>query len=314
MWGSMRTLLLVLCGLSLGSLPALAGSMPPDVAEKIAALGRVIAAPQTGAIYQPLQPQEPYVGVKVSRDQKYGSDGLNTLDVFQAANADSTLRPVLVHFHGGAFVGGNKKVGVSSFTDNVPLWAANNGMVWVNANYRLAPAVSWPAGTEDVAATVKWIKGNIAKYGGDPSRIFLVGFSAGGYHVASYVAFSHFHVEPGGGISGAILMSASPVNADASDMNGYKAYFGDDASKYAERSVTSGLKSSKIALMVSHAGLDPPMIEKGSIALADALCEAKHCPTVVTLKTHSHMSEDYAIGTSDTELTDHILDFVQIGK
>ena len=69
----------------------------------------------------------------------------------------------------------------------------------------------------------------------------------------------------------------------------------------------------KLKRSASSAG-DPPMIEKDSLALVDALCEAKHCPTAVTLKTHSHISEDYAIGTADTELTDRLLDFVLRGK
>lgn len=252
----MLRLFLAFCALSSGAIQSFADSMPPDVAEKIAALGRVIAAPQTGAIYQPLHPHEPYAGIKLTRDLKYGPSDLNALDVFQVENADSGLRPVLVHFHGGAFVGGNKKVGTSSFTDNVPLWAANNGMVGVNANYRLAPAASWPAGTEDVATTVKWIKENIAKFGGDASRIILVGFSAGGYHVAFYLAFPQFHVVPGGGVAGAVLLSATPIDASVSDMNAYKAYFGEDASKYAERSVTSGLLKTPTPLLVSRAGLD----------------------------------------------------------
>jgi acetyl esterase/lipase len=306
----MLRLFLAFCALSFGAIQSFADSMPPDVAEKIAALGRVVAAPQTGAIYQPLQPHEPYAGVKVTRDLKYGPSDLNALDVFQAENAGGAARSVLVLFHGGAFVGGNKKVGASSFTDNVLVWAANNGMVGVNANYRLAPAAQWPAGTEDVAATVKWIKENISKFGGDASRIILVGFSAGGYHVASYLAFPQFSAARGGSVAGAVLLSAAPIDASVSDMSAYKVYFGEDASKYAERSVASGLLKTPTPLLVSRAGLDPPLIEKDSLALVDALCGAGRCPVAVLLKTHSHMSEIYAIGTKDTELSDQILAFV----
>ncbi len=292
----------------------LAGSMPPDIAEKIAAIGRVIAPPQTAAIYAPLQPQEPYTGVKVTRDVKYGPSDLNVLDVFAAENASGGARPVFVHVHGGGFTGGNKKVAGSPFTDNIPLWAAKNGMVGVNINYRLAPAATWPAGPEDLAATVRWIKANIASYGGDPSRIYLLGWSAGGNHVASYVAFPQFHVGANGGISGAILLSASPLDTTVFDMSAYKAYFGEDKSKMAELSPTPGLLKSTLPLMVVYSGFDPPGIENASIGLNDALCKAQHCPTEVFLKTHSHMSSGDSVGTDDTELSDPILAFVKAGK
>ena len=46
----------------------------------------------------------------------------------------------------------------------------------------------WPSGIEDLTAVVTWLKANVARYGGDPSKIFLWGHSAGAAHVADYVA------------------------------------------------------------------------------------------------------------------------------
>jgi hypothetical protein len=46
--------------------------MPADIAEKIAAMGRVIELEDTGKIYAPLHEKEPYTGIKVARDVKYG--------------------------------------------------------------------------------------------------------------------------------------------------------------------------------------------------------------------------------------------------
>ncbi|MFP6620221.1 MAG: alpha/beta hydrolase, partial [Pirellulaceae bacterium] len=51
-------------------------------------------------------------------------------------------------------------------------------------NYRLSPAVKFPAHVEDVAAAFAWIHANIRQHGGDPGRIFVAGGSAGGYLVA----------------------------------------------------------------------------------------------------------------------------------
>ena len=55
--------------------------MPPDIAEKIAAMGRVVDPENTAKIYAPLQEKEPYAGVKVMRDVKYGEDARNVIDV-----------------------------------------------------------------------------------------------------------------------------------------------------------------------------------------------------------------------------------------
>ena len=135
-------------------LPAQA-QMPPDLVEKLAALGRVIDPPKTNALYAPLHDGEPYPGATVIRDIKYGPDDLHALDVFKATQPAAAARPVLIHVHGGGFVRGDKHTPGTPFTDNIPLWAARNAMVGVNVNYRLAPKATWPAGTEDMAAILR---------------------------------------------------------------------------------------------------------------------------------------------------------------
>jgi acetyl esterase/lipase len=303
----------ILIGLACLSAPALAGSMPPDIAEKLQAMGRKIVVPETNALYAPLHPMEPYPGIKLTRDLKYGPADRNRLDVFQAEGATGA-RPVLLFVHGGGYIRGDKKTPNSPFLDNIPVWAARNGMVGVNMTYRLAPQSTWPSGPQDMGAAVKWVRDNIASHGGDPARIYLMGWSAGGGHVASYVAFPEYHTVPGSGLAGAILLSGSPFDATVfPDMANYKQYFGEDTSKYPSFSAQPGLLKSSVPLMVAWAGLDPPSIEAESINLSDALCKAQKCPTKVYLKTHSHISSGNSIGTSDTELSDQIAAFVKSG-
>ena len=292
---------------------ARAENMPPDIAQKLVAIGRVIAVPQTNAIYAPLHQLEPWPGVKVVRDIKYGPAERNLLDVFSAENVGG-MRPVLIYVHGGGFNRGNKNTAGSPFNDNVPLWAAHNGMVGVNMTYRLAPQSTWPSGPQDMAAAVSWVRANIASYGGDPSRVFLMGSSAGANHVASYVAFPEFHAAPGSGLAGAILLSGAPFDLTVFDMEPLKPYFGEDASKYAQISPTPGLLKTSVPLMVVWAGLDPPGIAQESINLEAALCKIQRCPTKAFLETHSHLSENDAIGTKDTELTDQLLAFMKVSK
>jgi len=294
--------------------PAFAGSMPPDFAEKLQAMGRKIVVPETNALYAPLHQMAPFPGIKIARDLKYGPAERNRLDVFSADGANGA-RPVLLYVHGGGFNRGDKTAPNSPFLDNVAVWAARNGMVGVNMTYRLAPQSTWPSGPQDMGAAVKWVRDNIKEYGGDPQRIYLMGSSAGAGHVAAYVAFSEYHAAPGSGLAGAILLSGSPFDLTVfPDIANYKQYFGEDASKYAALSPQPGLTKSSVPLMVVWAGLDPPSIEGESVNLNDALCKAQKCPTKVFLKTHSHISVANAIGTNDTELTDQISAFVKSGK
>jgi acetyl esterase/lipase len=289
--------------------------MPPDIAEKIAAIGRVVAPEKTAEIYTPLQEKEPYAGIKVARDLKYGPDARNIVDVFTAEGAIGA-RPVLMFVHGGGLIRGNKRPPGSAFYDNVMLWAARNGMVGVNVEYRLAPAHPWPAGAQDMGAAVRWVADHGAAYGADPAKIFLMGHSAGATHVSTYVSHPEFHGPKGSGLAGAIFSSTPAFDLTTEPANeGRTAYYGTDASKYAERSAGPGLIKASIPFMMSVAELDPPSIFEQNARMKDTLCKSEHgCVRSIVMPKHSHMSATYAINTADKQLTNQILEFVKIGK
>jgi acetyl esterase/lipase len=290
-------------------------AMPVDIAAKLQEIGRVVDPPKTAPLYVPLQEKEPYQGVKIERDVKYGSADRNLLDIF-VPEAGSSFRPVLIYVHGGGFVAGNKHPPDSPFYDNVMLWAVKNGFVGVNVTYRLAPQAPWPAGAEDLAAAVQWVSENITQRGGDPVRIFLMGHSAGAVHVASYVSHPEFYKVKGGGLAGAIMLSGSydltATPAGAPEI----AYFGADPARYAERSSLQGLLRSNTPLMIAAAELDPPDFVQQFELLRDAACKRPSgCITAGLLPQHSHMSEVYSINTDDNGLTAEIFTFAeQAGK
>jgi acetyl esterase/lipase len=289
--------------------------MSEEIAWKLLELGRVIDPPKTAQLYAPLQQKEPYHGVRVERDIKYGAADRNLLDVFTPETTATSARPVLIFVHGGGFVAGNKRTGDSPFYDNVMLWAVKNGFVGVNTTYRLAPQSPWPAAAEDLGAAVKWASDNIAARGGDPKRIFLFGHSAGAVHVATYVSHPEFQKTKDGGLAGAILVSGIyDLNGEAAG-DAEKAYFGADTSLYGARSSLEGLQATKLPLMIASAELDPPRFVQQFELLKEAACKRAHgCPRAIMLPQHSHMSEVYSINTPDTRLTDEILEFVNTGK
>jgi len=78
----------------------------------------------------------------------------------------------IVWFHGGGLKGGER-----SFPERL----RKHGLAIVAVNYRLFPKVKNPAYIDDAAAAVAWTFHNIEKYGGDSTKIFVSGHSAGGY-------------------------------------------------------------------------------------------------------------------------------------
>jgi len=289
--------------------PASAG-MPADIEAKIRRIGPVIDPPATAAIYAPLHAKEPYTGVTVARDVRYGSDARHALDVFAPQGASGS-RPVFIFIHGGGYTGGHKREGDNFFYDNVMLWAARHGMVGVNATYRLAPSHAWPAGAEDVGAAVRWTIDNIAKFGGDPKRIFLAGHSAGGTHVGTYVAISQFHTPGGPNLAGLILLSGNYDLSGVPADERYAAYFGSDQSQYAARSPLAGLLKTDVPLFAAYGELEPPFLYQQSENLIAALNKAGRAVQAVELPGHSHISITYSINTGDTRLTDAMLEFIR---
>lgn len=309
-----RTALAVVAALLASPATAQPAPMSEDLAWKLLELGRVIDPPKTAALFAPMQAREPYPGVRIERDIKYGPNDRHLLDLFMP-EADAAARPVLIYIHGGGFIAGNKRAPGSPFYDNVMLWAVSHGFVGVNATYRLAPQSPYPAAAEDIAAVVALVAAKIGERGGDPSRIYLMGHSAGAIHVATYVSHPEFHKVNGGGLAGAVMvsglyeMSASPLG------DGEIAYFGSDPSRYAERSSLAGLLATKIPLMIAAAELDPPRFVEQFNLLKQESCKAPNgCARATMLPQHSHMSEVYAINAVESPLAEEMLAFVQAGK
>ncbi len=105
------------------------------------------------------------------------------LDIF--VPKDKKDFPVVVFFHGGAWTIGDKScVGLYSAVGE---FLASRGIGAVLPNYRLSPWVKHPEHIKDVARAYAWTHKNIAKYGGDPNKMFIAGHSAGG-HLAALLA------------------------------------------------------------------------------------------------------------------------------
>ena len=174
------------------------------------------AAPPVGTLrWREPQPAQPWPNVRPATqfgpramqlplfgDMNFRSNGVSEdclyLNVWTGAKTAGEKRPVLVYFYGGGFVAGD---GSEPRYDGEAL--AQQGVVTVTVNYRLgvfgfmahpeltaesAHHASGNYGLLDQAAALRWVRENIAAFGGDPQRITIGGESAGSFSVSAQMA------------------------------------------------------------------------------------------------------------------------------
>lgn len=95
------------------------------------------------------------------------------LDIYLPEDVENFA--TVVWFHAGGLTTGSREI---------PEPLKGNGFAVVGVGYRLAPEVSTLDCIDDAAASIAWVFNNIEKYGGDSSKIYLSGHSAGGYLVS----------------------------------------------------------------------------------------------------------------------------------
>ena len=164
-----------------------------------------VSSPTLAPIPQSLTP---------SFDIRYSEEPANdprslSLDIYPTSQANA---PVMIFVHGGGWRRGNK-----SNVNAKPSAFNQNGFILISVNYRLVPEVEISEQVGDVAAAIAWVKNNIAQYGGDPNRIFLMGHSAGA-HLVSLVATDPAYLESEG-MSLADIHGVISLDTQAYDIN-----------------------------------------------------------------------------------------------
>lgn len=266
--------------------------------------------------YTPLVLQADNRGIEVARDLPYGVAPRQVLDVYSRSAWAGEARDVLVFFHGGAFIRGSKSANGAIY-DNVAYWFARQGCVAVNVEYRLAPHAAYPGGAADVVAAVRWVRTHIARFGGDAGRIFLMGHSAGGSHVASAL-FDPTLAErlAPAEIAGALLVSArlrADVLPDNPNADGVRAYFGEDTTLYEQRSPASHAGQSNVPLFIAVAQYENTHLDRyGREFHARALASGRTALTrFAALPRHNHTSIVAHFNSGEETLGPQLLDFMR---
>lgn len=131
-----------------------------------------------------------------------------SLDVFLREGLQAA--PVVIYVHGGGWVRGDKMRALFKPAALVP-----RGYLFASMNYRFRPGASLSEMAQDVATAAVWMKRNAAKYGGDGSKVVLMGHSAGA-HLAAAVGTNEKFMESAGGslqdLSGVISIDTAMYN------------------------------------------------------------------------------------------------------
>ncbi len=210
------------------------GMLEGETAGRVTAFrGIPYAAPPTGAArFRGPQAPVAWTGVRMAQDFGPACPQLIDADLTENNNAvmaedclslnvwtprvDARKRPVMVWIHGGAFVVGSTR---NTYYDGARL-AARGDVVMVTVNYRLGAwgflalgefgadyAESANVGLLDQVAALRWVRDNIAKFGGDPSNVTIFGESAGASSVGALLSLP----AADGLFAKAILQSGTPT-------------------------------------------------------------------------------------------------------
>ena len=139
----------------------------------------------------------PFWGYDRHTDIAYGDLARRKLDIY-APNQPAAGAPVVVFFYGGGWNSGDK-TGYRFMGQAL----AARGITAVLPDYRVYPATVFPGFVEDAAAAVAWTRANIARYGGDPTHLFVAGHSAGA-HIAAMLATDGRYLQATGSSIGAL--------------------------------------------------------------------------------------------------------------
>lgn len=259
------------------------------------------------------QPSPPYA-FQVYTDIAYydGPDAHPTkhrLDLFVPEGLKDS--PTLVFVHGGGWTSGDKSL--YSFIGRA---FAQQGFVTAIVNYRLSPRVQHPAHIEDVARAFSWVHKNIAQYGGNPEKIFVMGHSAGG-HLIALLALDEKYLRAHGltlaAITGAIPISGIyDVTIDPpAPANIYRIVFGTDPQVRRDASPITHVGPNKPPFLIMYAQFDFPGFDAQARQLLALLKQYGNDATVVEIPNRDHITVIAALGSPTDLATQEILKFLR---
>ena len=236
-----------------------------------------------------------------------------SLDLYRV---DQPNAPVMIFIHGGGWRRGNK-----SNVDAKPAGFNGQGFIFVSVNYRLIPEVDVTQEVRDVAKAIAWVHTNIAAYGGDPDKIFLMGHSAGAHLVSligtdeSYLAAEGMSLTDIKGVisldTQAYDLTAVMPNLQYTDRGVYPNTFGNDPEFWKSMSPQLFLAPDKNIppFIVAYTGKQPTRTDYSTNF--HAALQENGIPTLLIPamdKSHGQINEE--LGLADDPVTQAIFEWL----
>ncbi|RUU13264.1 alpha/beta hydrolase [Mesorhizobium sp. USDA-HM6] len=226
------------------------------------------------------------------------------LDVYARDGAKGD--PVVLFIHGGAWRLGNR-----NNVNAKPGFLLANGFLFVSIDYRMLPSADVATQASDVERAYAYVRANIAKYGGDPDRIVVMGHSAG-CHLAALTGFR------GGlpGVAGLVLddTEAYDIEALAKAQGGtlrpvYAQAFPDPGQWRALSPATYIGKGKHPSVFIAYS--NAPIRAAVARDLADRLRTGGTKVTLFDGSAYSHMAINRRLGEDGDALTAAVMAFLK---
>lgn len=269
-----------------------------QVRAAVAALGRQWndeVEAQTARLYAGIQRPHPPSGIREIRKAAYGARRWQKLDLYYPDQGFDALGPAFIFLHGDAETEGGGLAAQTSAANyaNAARSLARFGGVGINATFRQSPNARGPSGVDDVHAVIDWARKNVARYGGDPASIIVLGSGEGALHLATYLLNQPSQFKEGPGIAGAILGAGTFDVKDAA---------------YRPLALVDSYHGKTVPILMWSAEYDP--LESGVVEMRDKLCQKYGaCPMFVELAGHNHSSPVMSIDSLDVSVAAVIVRF-----
>jgi acetyl esterase/lipase len=248
-------------------------------------------------------------GSRVELDIAYIENGSEKqkLDLFLPDGKDF---PTIVFVHGGAWVNGDRKM---------PPYAAigrvfqQSGIACAVISYRLSPGVQHPAHAEDGAAAFAWTKKNIGERGGDESRVFLAGHSAGGHIVAliasdgTYLAKHKLNLSD---VAGCVPMGAVLDVRGLGSLSSGGTIFKEGPESLESASPIAHLRKEMPRMLLMVAERDMPILITQAKRYADKAKEIEAPVTFFEMPDRDHITTIAKLMTGDDVAVKKVVEFV----
>jgi acetyl esterase/lipase len=261
---------------------------------------------------------------QVTRDLPYveGGHARQVLDVYTLPDAKN--RPVVFWIHGGGWQTGDK-----SEVALKPRAFVDRGFVFVAANYRLLPDFPMETIVDDVATAVGWTHRHIRDHGGDPTRLYIMGHSAGAQLAALLCTDERYLAAHGVDLK--LVKGCVPVDGDTYDIPaiieleetrrrvhrqpqakfGHRQKFGDDPAKHVNFSAVTHVKPGKLIppFLILYLA-DHPYVSAQAERLAAVLTAAKFPVKLVPGRETNHRRINDELGTPGDPVSAALFEFV----